>query len=134
MNRCNLFKGLNISQKWAGGRGENAVGEEKGQKQSENCAGNCSIKKQTRTTLRLSSLSLLACYLYEAFSNTERSACFPSLHIFTAGSFLFSLSPCFSLNNISSLSATIKQTVSKERGVCQLETIPLPSLPKVILC
>lgn len=36
------------------------------------------------------------------------------------------------LDDISGLSATIKQTVSRDRGVCQLETAPLPSLPKVI--
>lgn len=45
MNRCNLFKGPNISQKRAGGREENAGREEKGQKLSKTCAGNCSIKK-----------------------------------------------------------------------------------------
>lgn len=42
------------------------------------------------------------------------------------------LSLHFNLNNLSGLSVTIKQTLSRDRGVCQLETAPLPSFPKVI--
>lgn len=112
------------------GREGNAGGE-RGQKQSKTCTGNCSIK----TTKQYYSKNLVIKFngLLTIWSLQQHSKkCLFSLTSHLYCLMLSFLSLHFNLNNISGLSVTIKQTLSRDRGVCQLEMAPLPSFLKVV--